>query len=159
LSELGTVVRTGFRSARQSSRRQLGGDTHSRKHLSEQSGRKIRAAAQLSRQVRDYYMKKPEAAVLLSNIAATALILPIRAYQKTRFLRRRSCRFYPTCSEYAVQSVQRFGSVYGFALALLRICKCHPWNDGGVDMVPEQRKNLSILRWFSPKKLHEQMQR
>jgi len=104
-------------------------------------------------------MKKPEAPVLLSNFAAMALILPIRAYQKTRFLRGRSCRFYPTCSEYAVQSLQRFGAGYGLGLAILRICKCHPWNDGGVDMVPGQRKHFSMLSCLSPGKLHEYMQR
>jgi len=104
-------------------------------------------------------MKKPEAQVLLSTLAQVALILPIRAYQKTWFLRRRSCRFYPTCSEYAVQSVQRFGAGYGLALTILRICKCHPWNDGGVDMVPGERKNLSKLLCLSPGKLHEHMQR
>lgn len=47
-----------------------------------------------------------------------------------------SCRFYPTCSNYAIEAVRTHGSARGSWLALRRICKCHPWNDGGVDLVP-----------------------
>ncbi len=46
------------------------------------------------------------------------------------------CRFYPTCSEYARQAVERHGSAHGSALALCRLCKCHPWHPGGFDPVP-----------------------
>ncbi len=49
------------------------------------------------------------------------------------------CRFYPTCSEYAIESVERFGSMKGSWLALKRISKCHPWHSGGYDPVPEDR--------------------
>lgn len=47
------------------------------------------------------------------------------------------CRFYPSCSSYAMESVQRFGIFRGGALALKRLGRCHPWNPGGVDPVPE----------------------
>ena len=47
-----------------------------------------------------------------------------------------SCRFYPTCSNYAIEAVRTHGSARGAWLALRRVCKCHPWNDGGVDLVP-----------------------
>lgn len=47
-----------------------------------------------------------------------------------------SCRFYPTCSNYAIEAVRVHGSGRGSLLALRRVCKCHPWNDGGVDLVP-----------------------
>lgn len=47
------------------------------------------------------------------------------------------CRFYPTCSDYARQSIVRFGVIRGGWLALKRICRCHPWADCGLDPVPE----------------------
>lgn len=47
------------------------------------------------------------------------------------------CRFYPSCSQYAMEAVGRFGVVRGLALAALRVARCHPWNPGGVDPVPQ----------------------
>ena len=46
------------------------------------------------------------------------------------------CRFYPSCSSYAVQAVRVHGAGKGGALAIARVCRCHPWNAGGVDPVP-----------------------
>ena len=46
------------------------------------------------------------------------------------------CRYYPSCSSYALQAIQRHGVVKGVALGSLRIAKCHPWAAGGVDDVP-----------------------
>jgi putative membrane protein insertion efficiency factor len=48
-----------------------------------------------------------------------------------------SCRFHPSCSCYAGQSVERFGAIRGTWLALTRIARCHPWNPGGYDPVPQ----------------------
>jgi putative membrane protein insertion efficiency factor len=48
-----------------------------------------------------------------------------------------SCRFHPSCSAYAEQAVVRFGPWRGGWLALLRLARCHPWNEGGFDPVPE----------------------
>jgi putative membrane protein insertion efficiency factor len=48
----------------------------------------------------------------------------------------RACRFYPTCSEYASQSIDRHGILRGTALALCRLAKCHPFHPGGFDPVP-----------------------
>lgn len=45
------------------------------------------------------------------------------------------CRYYPSCSAYAVGAVQQYGAVKGSALALLRILRCHPWAAGGIDDV------------------------
>ncbi len=52
----------------------------------------------------------------------------------------RSCRFYPSCSEYAAEAVTDFGAVKGSWLALRRLAKCHPFHPGGVDPVPEKIK-------------------
>ncbi|QIK39018.1 membrane protein insertion efficiency factor YidD [Caldichromatium japonicum] len=52
------------------------------------------------------------------------------------------CRFYPTCSEYAIESIRIHGVVYGVYLALRRLLRCHPWHPGGVDPVPEKRQTM-----------------
>jgi len=46
------------------------------------------------------------------------------------------CRFYPSCSSYALEAVESFGAARGSWLAAKRICKCHPWHPGGFDPVP-----------------------
>ncbi|WP_045523813.1 membrane protein insertion efficiency factor YidD [Neobacillus niacini] len=51
-----------------------------------------------------------------------------------------SCRFYPTCSQYGLEAVQRFGAFKGGWLTLKRILKCHPFHPGGIDPVPEKKK-------------------
>ncbi len=48
----------------------------------------------------------------------------------------RSCRFHPSCSEYAVEALRRHGVFRGIRLALRRVARCHPWNPGGFDPVP-----------------------
>ncbi|MFB3160910.1 membrane protein insertion efficiency factor YidD [Neobacillus sp. 179-J 1A1 HS] len=52
-----------------------------------------------------------------------------------------SCRFYPTCSQYGLEAVQRFGALKGGWLTLKRIFKCHPFHPGGIDPVPEKKEN------------------
>lgn len=47
-----------------------------------------------------------------------------------------TCRFYPSCSAYALEAVQVHGAAKGTWLALLRLLRCHPWHPGGVDPVP-----------------------
>ena len=48
------------------------------------------------------------------------------------------CKYYPTCSCYALTAVQRFGAIRGSALAAWRILRCNPWSMGGIDYVPER---------------------
>jgi len=50
-----------------------------------------------------------------------------------------ACRFQPTCSHYAYDSVERYGAGRGGCMALWRILRCNPLNDGGIDPVPERR--------------------
>jgi len=48
-----------------------------------------------------------------------------------------NCRFHPTCSAYAVEALSSHGSTRGLWLAVRRLGKCHPWNEGGYDPVPQ----------------------
>ncbi len=68
----------------------------------------------------------------------TILIHLIKAYQilLSPFVGNH-CRFYPSCSNYAVEALEKHGFMKGFWLSLRRISHCHPWHEGGVDPVPE----------------------
>lgn len=52
-----------------------------------------------------------------------------------------SCRFYPSCSSYAVLAISRHGVIRGSRLAIWRLLRCNPWNSGGVDDVPPGRRS------------------
>ncbi len=67
----------------------------------------------------------------------TIVLSMIRGYQRGLSpLLPKSCRFIPTCSEYALQAVKKHGVIKGLVLSFIRIMKCHPFHPGGYDPVP-----------------------
>ena len=67
-------------------------------------------------------------------------VLPIRAYQRVISpVFGQHCKYYPSCSEYAVQAIQSYGILRGLVLAGWRLLRCNPWSHGGVDPVENQR--------------------
>ena len=76
------------------------------------------------------------------------ILLFIKFYQKVLSLdqgifsfmfSKKFCRFYPTCSEYTYQSIERFGIIKGGWLGIKRVSRCHPWNEGGYDPIPKKK--------------------
>jgi uncharacterized protein len=67
----------------------------------------------------------------------TLLIMCVRAYQifLSPLLPPNTCRFYPTCSQYAIDALRKYGALKGAWLSLKRIGKCHPYHEGGYDPV------------------------
>ncbi len=74
------------------------------------------------------------------TVLRTVAVAPIRLYQRVispAFGSR--CKYYPSCSEYAAQSISRFGILRGLVLAGWRLLRCNPWSHGGFDPVEDQR--------------------
>lgn len=67
----------------------------------------------------------------------TGLLLLLRAYRLlVSPLLGANCRFYPSCSQYASEAIERHGALHGSWLAVKRVGRCHPWHPGGFDPVP-----------------------
>jgi putative membrane protein insertion efficiency factor len=78
----------------------------------------------------------------LDDIAVSAATVVIKAYQVlVSPVLPRSCRFYPTCSEYILEALRVYGFVRGFALGSWRLARCHPFHPGGYDPVPTSENN------------------
>ncbi|MBQ7423690.1 MAG: membrane protein insertion efficiency factor YidD [Prevotella sp.] len=74
---------------------------------------------------------------MIRTVAVWLLLLPIRFYQYAISpLTPPSCRFTPTCSEYARQAIIKYGPLKGLWLATKRLLRCHPWGGSGYDPVP-----------------------
>ena len=63
------------------------------------------------------------------------LIKLIQIYQKIPGKFHNNCKFYPTCSNYAIEAIQKYGSIKGSIMAIKRIIKCNPFSKGGIDLV------------------------
>ena len=72
---------------------------------------------------------------LVRQLPALGLIALVRLYQYTLSpLIGRQCRFHPTCSNYMIGAVEKYGALRGFFRGLRRIARCHPWHSGGIDL-------------------------
>ena len=79
---------------------------------------------------------------LRSKILKKIIIALIRFYQLALSpLKQPTCRFSPTCSQYSIEAIERFGVIKGTYLSVRRILKCHPFHEGGYDPVPEKWKS------------------
>ncbi|MGN6474704.1 MAG: membrane protein insertion efficiency factor YidD [Mycobacteriales bacterium] len=79
--------------------------------------------------------------------AASVLIGLLHAYQRwVSPLFMPHCRYYPSCSSYAVTAVSRHGALRGGWLAMRRLSRCHPWHAGGVDPVPDSSNAVSTSK-------------
>ncbi|MGD0434470.1 MAG: membrane protein insertion efficiency factor YidD [Acetobacteraceae bacterium] len=75
------------------------------------------------------------------SVVAQAAIGAAIAYQWTiRPVIGAHCRFWPSCSDYAIDALRRHGAVRGGALAARRVLRCNPWHEGGWDPVPEPNR-------------------
>lgn len=74
-------------------------------------------------------------AAALTAAARGAAILPIRLYQLviSPLLPAGTCKYHPSCSQYAVLAIRKHGVIRGLGLAGWRLLRCNPWSDGGVD--------------------------
>jgi putative membrane protein insertion efficiency factor len=76
---------------------------------------------------------------MVKGIIKNILIGVIKLYQWTIGpVIGETCRFYPSCSHYGVEALKKHGALKGSWLTIKRICRCHPWNPGGIDPVPEK---------------------
>lgn len=73
----------------------------------------------------------------LKDVPRTVALVLVRFYRSyVSPLFPPTCRYVPTCSEYAMIALQKYGFIKGSWLATKRICRCHPWHPGGYDPVP-----------------------
>jgi putative membrane protein insertion efficiency factor len=71
----------------------------------------------------------------VSSALRTVVILPIRLYQLTvsRLMPAGTCKYHPTCSEYAALAIRKHGVLRGIAMSAWRLLRCNPWSHGGID--------------------------
>lgn len=73
----------------------------------------------------------------MTSLMPRILIGLVKTYQKllSPFFGQQ-CRFYPTCSDYSIEAIEKYGALLGCYYTLRRLLRCHPWCDGGHDPVP-----------------------
>lgn len=71
----------------------------------------------------------------MSSALRTVVILPIRLYQLTvsRLMPAGTCKYHPTCSEYAALAIRKHGVLRGIPMSAWRLLRCNPWSHGGID--------------------------
>ncbi len=89
----------------------------------------------------------------IKGIIKSLVILPIKFYKKfiSANLPAR-CRYYPTCSNYAIQAIEKHGAIKGIILGAWRILRCNPFSKGGIDHVPEKFDLLYCFKEKNKKK-------
>lgn len=81
-------------------------------------------------------MKHPHFSDKLRVLLRKGVIGLVKLYQASRPFRPRVCRYHPSCSEYMIQAIEKYGVYTGVALGLRRILRCNPFTVGGYDPVP-----------------------
>jgi putative membrane protein insertion efficiency factor len=88
------------------------------------------------------------------NWVQQSLIFALRCYQRVvspmlmgLFGPLGRCRFEPSCSQYAVEAIRAHGALRGAALAIWRLCRCHPWGGCGADPVPAKKFQTSNFKF------------
>ena len=77
----------------------------------------------------------------MKKMVVGILLIPIKFYQLCISpWTPPSCRYTPTCSQYAREAIEKYGALYGTYLAVRRILRCHPFHKGGYDPVPDKHK-------------------
>jgi len=83
----------------------------------------------------------------IENFMNKIIIFFITLYQKyISPLKPATCRFYPSCSEYAVQALKKYGLLKGLRLSIIRTLRCHPFNPGGYDPLPDYSEGSYIKK-------------
>jgi putative membrane protein insertion efficiency factor len=74
---------------------------------------------------------------MTQSITQKYLAIPLRIYNRyLSYYLPSACRFYPSCSHYAIEAIETHGVFRGLWLSARRLLRCHPWNKGGFDPVP-----------------------
>ena len=98
----------------------------------------------------------PSSAQTRPGLIARALAVPVHAYRLLLSpMLGQNCRYYPSCSTYALDALHRHGAAKGAWLAVRRVARCHPWHPGGYDPVPAPHDDTPKSRILRDALRHE----